>query len=449
MLGIAIGAGLIWLAVFVLVTLQTRIPLRGRAGAGMGLAGTPPALVNLVVTGGKLDGAAYAATILDLGSHGELVITEPAPGRLACGLPHSGLALGGLTDFEDLVVGAARRQAARGPLPFEVLAEGAATDAPGLWVSFEKAVRAAGRQRGLTRPRLPGLVLTGLLLGAGGVGLLIFLAEHARHIGLGAPVFAGTVVAVVFTCFVGSLTRQDRPTQAGADLAAQARAGISGGAAWSPGAGTAPPVLHLLAVAVAAHARVPLAGAEPGRQSGVKLGGQRSASQPDRRPKAAWSSMSGEWRLVPIRSPGIPLLSNPFIPLSLAVPLTLAVVFIAVMMRGLPGGSPWSVLMIPLLIAIALAVYGLAALSRYLAVPARAAFTAQVIARWEEDLERDETTVRVYRYAVDDGQQTWCGEVSQADFARIRVGDMVQVQAEPRSRTLTMVQFSPAAPGRP
>jgi hypothetical protein len=450
MLGIALGAGLIWLAVFTIVTLQTRIPLRGRAGPGLGLAGTPPALVNLVVTGGKLDGAAYAATILDLGSHGELVITEPAPGRLMCGLPQSRLAMGGLADFEDLVLGAARRQAARGPLPFEVLAEGVAADAPGLWVSFEKAVRAAGRQRGLTRPRLPGLVLTGLLLGTAGVGLLIFLAEQARHRGLGAPVFAGTVVAVVFTSFVGSLTRQDRPAQAGADLAAQARAAISGGAAWSPGAGAAPPLLHLLAVAVAAHARVPLAGARPGQQSGVKVGGRRSASQPGRRPEAAWSSMSGEWRLVPIRSPGIPLLSNPFIPLSLAAPLTLAVVIIAVMMRGFPGGAPWSVLMIPLLIAMALAGYGLAALSRYLALPAKAAFTGQVIARWEEDFERgDETTVRVYRYAVDDGQQTWCGEVSQADFARIRVGDMVQVQAEPRSRTVTAVEYKSAAPGRP
>jgi hypothetical protein len=77
------------------------------------------------------------------------------------------------------------------------------------------------------------------------------------------------------------------------------------------------------------------------------------------------------------------------------------------------------------------------------------AFTAQVIARWEEDFERgDDTTVRVYRYAVDDGQQTWCGEVSQVDFARIRAGEMVQVQAEPRSRTLTMVQFSRCTPRR-
>jgi hypothetical protein len=410
--------------------------------------------VNLVTTQGRLDGAAYAATVLDLGSRGELVITEPAPGRLECepprggrgssGLTHSDVAPSGLADFEDLVLGRARRQADRGPVPFEVLAESPAADAPGLWASFEKAVRAAGRRRGLTRPRLSGPVLTGLLLGAAGVALLIFLAEHSRNIGLAAPVFAGTVVAVVCTSLLGSLTRQDRLTQAGADLAAQVASGNPGATAWSPGAGAAPPVLHLLAVAVAAHAPVPLAGAEPGRPSGVRLGGQRSASRPDRRPRAAWSSMSGEWQLVPIRRPGIPLLSNPFPALSLAAALTLTAAILAVAVRPPGGGPVWSVLIIPLLIAIALAAFGLAALSRYLALPAKAAFTAQVIARWEEDFERgDDTTGRVYRYAVDDGQQTWCGEVSQVDFTRIRIGELVQVQAEPRSRTLTGVEFRP------
>jgi hypothetical protein len=65
-----------------------------------------------------------------------------------------------------------------------------------------------------------------------------------------------------------------------------------------------------------------------------------------------------------------------------------------------------------------------------------------VIARWEEDSERgDDTTVRLYCYAVDDGEQTWCGGVSQSDFARIRVGEMVHVRAEPRSRALTTVEF--------
>jgi hypothetical protein len=152
---------------------------------------------------------------------------------------------------------------------------------------------------------------------------------------------------------------------------------------------------------------------------------------------------------VPIRSPGIPLLSNPFIPLSLAAALTLTVLIIAVAMRSFPGGSPWSLLIIPLLIAITLAVLGLAALSRYLARPATASFTAQVVARWEEDIDGGENpNVHVYRYAVDDGQQTWCGEVSQADFARIRVGELVQVRAGPRSRTLTAVEFGPAVPGR-
>lgn len=136
--------------------------------------------------------------------------------------------------------------------------------------------------------------------------------------------------------------------------------------------------------------------------------------------------------------------------LGIALGAVLTVLLLGVAVRPPGGGPVWGVLIIPLLIAIALAVAGLAALSRYLARPARATFTAQVIARWEEDFERgDDTTVRVYRYAVDDGQQTWCGEVSQADFARIRVGGMVQAQAEPRSRTLTTVQFSPAAPGRP
>ncbi len=449
MLGIAVGAGLVWLLIFAACAVRTRVPPRGRASAGPDLAAAPPALVNLVVTVGRLDGAAYSATILDLGARGELVIIEPAPGRLRCALPPARGPAGGPAGFDALVLAEARRQLTVAAVPFEVLAERCAADVPGLWTSFENDVRAAGRQARLTRPRLSGPVLTGLLAGAAGAALLIFLAELGRRTaGLAAPVFAGTVVGVVFSCLVGSLTRQDRLTQAGADLAAQAATGLPGLPAWSPGAGVTPPVLRQLAVAVAAHAPVRLVGAEPGQPSGVRLGGQRPASHSYRRPRAAWSSMSGEWRLVPIRSPGIPLLSNPFPALSLAAALILTAALLGALVRT-PGGSPGIVLVIPLLIAVALTVFGLAALSRYLAQPASAAFTAQVIARWEEERDSDDRTVHLYRYAVDDGEQTWCGEVSQADFARIRVGEMVQVHAEPRSRTLTAVEFSPAAPGRP
>ena len=471
MLGIALGAGLVWLLIFTAVALTTRIPPRARPSASPGLAGTPAALVNLVTTQGRLDGAAYAATVLDLGSRGGLVITEPAPGRLECELPPrgqgasgrgasglapgglmpgglvpGGLVPGGLAAFEDVVLGEARRQAAHGPLPFEVLAESAAADAPGVWASFEKAVREAGRQRGLTRPRLSGLVLTGLLLGAAGVALLLFLAEHSRNIGLAAPVFAGTVVAVVCTSFVGSLTRQDRLTQAGADLAAQATSGNPGGIAWSPGrgdraAGTAP-------------ARGRGRGARPGpagrRRAGaaVRRPARRPAIRQPARPPAPGRLVLDVRGLAAGADPqpGDPAAEQP---VPAAVPGRGAVPgrpLIGALMRA-PGEGPSGVLVVPLLVAIALAAFGLAALSRYLALPAKAAFTAQVVARWEEDFERgDDTTVRVYRYAVDDGQQTWCGEVSQPDFARIRIGELVQVQAEPRSRTLTAVEFRTPAP---
>jgi hypothetical protein len=325
------------------------------------------------------------------------------------------------------VLGEARRQAGHGPLPFEVLAESAAADAPGLWASFEQAVREAGRQRGLTRPRLSGPVLTGLLLGAAGVALLIFLAEHSRNIGLAAPVFAATVVAVVCTSFAGSLTRQDRLTQAGADLAAQARSGSPGGTAWSPGAGVAPPVLRMLAVAVAAHAPVPLAGAEPGQPSGVRLGGRRSASQPDRRPRAAWSSMSGEWRLVPIRPPGIPRYRDPFPLLGLAGVAALVLAWIGWL--GPAGLLTDPLQLVPLILVLLLAAAGLLALAGYLARPPRATFPAQVIACWTEDRGKQET-VLAYCYAVDDGRQAWCGQASEADFARLRAGDMIRVHRD-------------------
>src|SRR5215467_8636832 len=43
-----------------------------------------PALVNLVTTGCQLDGAAFAATVLHLGSRRVLALSEPEPRRLWC-----------------------------------------------------------------------------------------------------------------------------------------------------------------------------------------------------------------------------------------------------------------------------------------------------------------------------------------------------------------------------
>ena len=72
MLAIAAAAG--WLLVFSLCAVVTRLLPRwaGAAAPWPGLGGERPALVNLTVTRGRLSGAAYPATILDLAAKGHL-----------------------------------------------------------------------------------------------------------------------------------------------------------------------------------------------------------------------------------------------------------------------------------------------------------------------------------------------------------------------------------------
>ena len=150
--------------------------------AGDGAAAPPAALINLVSTGGRLGGAAYRATILDLVSRGQLVLTEPQAGFPVCELPARPAAAGRPAGFEQLVLDDARGKLASGaPVPFEVLAESFAADVPGLWHPFEEAVRLAGRERGLTGPRFLAGQRALLLSTAAVVGLLAGLAVAAAR----------------------------------------------------------------------------------------------------------------------------------------------------------------------------------------------------------------------------------------------------------------------------
>jgi hypothetical protein len=105
------------------------------------------------VTRGRLSGAAYPATILGLAAKGYLVITQRIPGQLWCDLPAAAPADTGPAESERLVLADTRRLAGRGGAPFEAVAESCASDVRGKWDPFERAVRAEGRQAGLTRPR--------------------------------------------------------------------------------------------------------------------------------------------------------------------------------------------------------------------------------------------------------------------------------------------------------
>src|SRR5262249_59860394 len=86
---IAIATAVGWLLAFSLCAVVTRLPPRpaGAAAPWPGQAGERPALANLTVTRGRLNGGAYPATILHLAAQGHLPLTQPVPGQLWGGPP--------------------------------------------------------------------------------------------------------------------------------------------------------------------------------------------------------------------------------------------------------------------------------------------------------------------------------------------------------------------------
>jgi hypothetical protein len=141
---LAIAAAAAWLLVFGWCSVVTRRPaLRaGAADPGPGLAQAKPALVNLSVTQGRLNGAAYPATILDLAGGGYLTISEQVPGQLWCDVPPFSPPATGLARSERLVLTGAWALAGGRGAPFEALADSWASDVRGRWDPFERAVRA-------------------------------------------------------------------------------------------------------------------------------------------------------------------------------------------------------------------------------------------------------------------------------------------------------------------
>ena len=114
MLAIAAAAG--WLLAFSLCAVVTRLPPRwaglrgflagaGRREASAGEPGGDP---------GRLSGAAYPATVLDLAAKNHLMITQRMPGQLWCDVPAVAPVDTGLAQSERLVLADARRLAGPG-----------------------------------------------------------------------------------------------------------------------------------------------------------------------------------------------------------------------------------------------------------------------------------------------------------------------------------------------
>src|SRR5215469_10203510 len=205
---LAIAAAAAWLLAFFLCALVTRIPpaAAGATAPWPGLAGEKPALVNLAVTRGQPTGAAYPATILDLAAGGHLAITQRMAGQLWCDVPAAAPADTGLAQSERLVLADARKLAGGAGAPFEAVAERCASDVRATWDPFERALRAEGRQAGVTRARLPVAVQVPLYAGAAIIGALVFaITDATPHTdGVWAPLGAAVIAFIVPAIMVGA-----------------------------------------------------------------------------------------------------------------------------------------------------------------------------------------------------------------------------------------------------
>ena len=439
---LAIAAAAAWLLVFGWCSVMSSRPAL-RAGAvdpAAGLAPARPALVNLSVTRGRLNGAAYPATILDLAAGGYLTISERVRGPLWCDMPASSPPETGLARSERLVLTGARALAGGRGAPFEALAESCASDVRGRWDPFERAVRAEGRRAGITRPRLSAAAQLLLYAGAGAVGAAAFAAVYGRaHAGLWAPAVTSFLAFAVLAYWARSVGRQDRLTAHGAALGAWAARAAGDMVAAGGTASLAPAELGRLAWAVAAGAPVEIPGATPGLATGVRPGRGRAGARTGgsgqftgtHRPSAAWSSFGGQWRLVHI-GPASFMRMHPAFWLVLAAWLAL-MAYVSSLVRG-PAG-----LLLPAGLAVgsaAAAVGGGRGLAAWLARPAEASFQAQVIARWVEHTGTGDDDSSISCIAVDDGERSWSFDVSAEAFPQLALGDTVAVRASPRSGKL-------------
>lgn len=444
---LAFAAGAVWVLALALCLVGADVSSRvsARTVARPIRGEQRPALVNLAVTRCRLDGAAYAATILDLSARGFIETTQREPGRLWCTVTRAPGPASGLTRFESVVLTTAIGMAGARGAPFEALAESCTADVRGSWDPFEEAVREEGRSAGVTGRRLPGQARALLYAGSAGVGALTFAALRPHSHELATPIAVAVVVFGVLCGVAMAVGRQDRLTRAGAALAAAVRRTTLTAPSAGANPGTDPTAwpddgrdLGSLAQAVAAGAPLPLAGALPGTLTGVRPGGRRHAAgqkQKHGAPKAAWSSLGGEWRLVQIGRAGPSLWFRVWV--SFAVAGWLGVMAYPF---SLVGGSAGTLVPAGLLVAAIVTVAGgVRALTRALALPRRQSFRAQVIARWAEDRSSDDDTTRAASVALDDGQRCWTFELDREMFDTLALGDEVNVTVAPRSARLLTI----------
>jgi hypothetical protein len=384
--------------------------------------------------------AAYGSTILDLAARGYLGVSKHPTGLW---LTYNEVAAGytPLGGYEQRVLDAMHgRLKSTGGAPFTVLAEACKVDVSGTWTPFEESLRKEAKRRGICRGMIPMTAATASVAAVTTAAVATFTAlivvsrAHSSH---GAAIGAGIAAAVIFPLVLAGIGYRDRLTPLGAGLAARwarARQELAANpAVWGFGAeGSTPDENQLMYQrrAFAAALDIPGAGGGP-IAAGHTLPGKVRGGAPSetRMPTEAWSSFTGDWRLVKIKKTARAGMGRGIGMLIVAAWLG----FIAWVLTIPSGTEPF-----PLVIgavAILIGVNGAAAVAKVAAIPTRATFDAQVIARWYETESSDEgSSSTIPWFAADSGTQAWTFSGDPAE--RVGLEDVVRLTINPRTAGL-------------
>ncbi|HEY3906779.1 MAG TPA: hypothetical protein VGM14_22925 [Streptosporangiaceae bacterium] len=402
-----------------------------------------PALVRFIMASCHPGTAAFDATILDLAARGFIGARSDANG-IWLTYTESGTATAGirLAGYEQKVLDALHgRLKNTGGAPFAAVAHVARVDVEGAWKPFDNELRLAARSTGICRRRLPlsfAPMLVALLTEASAVLLAAVTATLPHHHQASVSAAWVAVTAVLTALLLLGAGYQDRLTPVGAGLAArfkQERARLAADpASWGmtadgPVAWPEVSANTLARRAFAVAGTIPGAGPEP-VTPGQRLRGRVASRQPSekRKPTEAWSSFNGNWRLVPIRKSTGPGIGAGVFKIILGLVLSL----VAYGLYYPSGNGPVPVIVF--VIALAFGGYGIAQVIRIAGIPTLETFDAQVIARWLEDVDTENSSETVSYVAVDDGAKSWT--FSGATVQPLGLEDLVRVTVNPRTGSL-------------
>ena len=222
----ALGVG--WLVLLAAVAAWRR-PHGIRSGsATQDLPPVPPAVAGLLCNDFELPAELPPATLLDLAARHVVRLEEVEPGKTICRV---GATAGNepLTRYEQRVLDEVRRKAIDGVVPTDALTTGP-EDASRNWHrAYSKEVIGDAQDRGLTRDRWPGWLVSLVGVGPFAIGGLLYLASLVGGESTDHPVPAGIAgglaitTIVIITVAAGRLSRSTAqlPTDTGKEMTAR------------------------------------------------------------------------------------------------------------------------------------------------------------------------------------------------------------------------------------